>query len=179
VADPSNTFATALLTIIRRVEKLLAIVSFSTLIGVVFADVVSRELTGAGLFWASQVGVWANVFVVMTGFGLASADGAHLRPRFADGWLPASLDQVLGFLQHGVMSLFCIAIGTVALSVVLGSWQLGEVSLDLYMPRWPVQAMLPAAFYTAALRHMLYAFIPDLRPAETGAIQAVGEAGGA
>jgi TRAP-type C4-dicarboxylate transport system permease small subunit len=165
------------LQIIRRVEKLLAITAFCILIGVVFADVVSRELTGAGLFWASQVGVWANVFVVMTGFGLASAGGAHLRPRFADGWLPGKWERALGFLQHGVMSLFCIAIGTVALSIVLGSWQLGEVSLDLYMPIWPVQALLPAAFYTSAVRHALYAFIPDLRPVETGAMQALGEAG--
>jgi TRAP-type C4-dicarboxylate transport system permease small subunit len=147
------------------------------LILVVFADVVSRELTGAGLYWATQIGVWANVFVVLAGFGLASADGAHLRPRFADGWLPTGFAPALEFLQHLVMSLFCIAIGSLSLSVVLGSFRLDEVSLDLYLPIWPVQALLPLAFFTAAVRHAIYAFVPALRPTETGAMHVVGEAG--
>ena len=64
--------------------------AFVLLIVIVFADVAVRELTGAGLHWARQAGVYANIFVVMLGFGLASASGSHLRPRFADHWLPAS-----------------------------------------------------------------------------------------
>ena len=166
-----------LLRKIRRVEKIICITAFVLLIAVVFADVLSREASGAGIYWASRVGVWANVFVVLAGFGLASADGAHLRPRFADNWLPASFSPALEFMQHLVMSLFCIAIGGLALSVVLGSYQLREVSLDLYVPIWPVQALLPLAFFTAAIRHGLYAFVPALRPAETGAMHVVGEEG--
>jgi C4-dicarboxylate transporter DctQ subunit len=170
-------FALSLLRTIRRAEKFFCIAAFLILVVVVFADVLSREITGAGLYWASQVGVWANVFVVLAGFGLASADGAHLRPRFADGWLPARLTPAIEFLQHLVMSLFCMAIGLLALSVVVGSYELGEVSLDLYLPVWPVQALLPLAFFTAAVRYGLYAFMPALRPTETGAMHVVGEAG--
>ena len=88
----SASLAGRVLAAIRVVEKTLVVTAFSILVLVVFADVVSREITGAGLYWASQVGVWANVIVVMAGFGLASADGVHLRPRFADNWLPATWD---------------------------------------------------------------------------------------
>ena len=76
----------------------------------------------------------------------------------------------MGFLQHVVMALFCIAIGVVALRVVTGSYQLGEVEITLFWPIWPVQALLPVALAGAAVRHALYARYADLRPAESGAI---------
>ncbi len=167
--------AARLLTVIAAVEKLLCVSAFVVLVVVLFADVVSRELTAAGLHWAPQIGVWANVFVVMAGFGLASAAGAHLRPRFMDGWLPAAWEPALAGLQHLLMALFCVAIGAVALAVVAGSFRLGEVEIALFLPVWPVQAMLPLAFFTGALRHAVYALYPALRPTESGAFDAGGE----
>jgi TRAP-type C4-dicarboxylate transport system permease small subunit len=151
-------------------EKWLSVVAFSALVLIIFGDVVSRELTGAGLYWATQSGVWANVLIVMAGFGLASADGAHLRPRFADTWLPLRWLPTLETAQHAVMSLFCAAACWLASGVVLGSWQLGEVSLDLFLPIWPVQIFLPLALSLAALRHGIFALVAELRPQETAAL---------
>jgi TRAP-type C4-dicarboxylate transport system permease small subunit len=155
---------------LSRVERWLVLSAFLVLVLVVFADVVARELTGNGLYWASQTAIWANVLVVMAGFGLASAQGAHLRPRFSDDWLPAAWGPVLRFLQHLVMALFCSAIGALAAWVTYGSWQLGEISIDLLLPIWPVQMFLPLAFFSAGLRHLLYAIYTDLRPPETGGL---------
>jgi TRAP-type C4-dicarboxylate transport system permease small subunit len=160
----------AILNGLQRLEKLLVVAAFLLLVVVVFGDVVSRELTGAGLYWASQVGVWANVLVVMAGFGLASADGAHLRPRFTDSWLPVSWEPALCRAQHLCMALFCLAISLLAARVVFGSWQLGEVSLELFMPIWPVQLFLPLAFMAATVRHLLYVFFPELRPGDSNAM---------
>jgi TRAP-type C4-dicarboxylate transport system permease small subunit len=173
----SGGFAARLLKAIRAVEKLLCVSAFALLISVIFADVLSRELTSSGLYWASQIGVWANVLVVMAGFGLASADGAHLRPRFTDSWLPGSWSGGIEFLQQLTMALFCFAIAALSLGVVLGSWQLGEVDIDLYLPIWPVQAALPVAFFAAGLRYTIYAFKPDLRPVESSALALENPAG--
>ena len=96
-------FARRLLAVLAQVERVLCVSAFLLLVAVLFADVLSRELTAAGLYWAPQIGVWANVFVVMAGFGLASTAGAHLRPRFADDWLPQAWGRALEFLQHFVM----------------------------------------------------------------------------
>jgi TRAP-type C4-dicarboxylate transport system permease small subunit len=166
----SPVWPVAVLNGLQRLEKLLVVAAFLLLVVVVFGDVVSRELTGAGLYWASQVGVWANVLVVMAGFGLASADGAHLRPRFTDSWLPRSWEPALCRAQHLCMALFCVAIGMLAARVVFGTWQLGEVSLELFMPVWPVQLFLPLAFAAATVRHLLYAFFPELRPGDSNAM---------
>ena len=165
--------ARRLLSGLRGMEKILCVTAFALLVIIIFADVVSRELTNAGLYWAAQSGVWANVVIVMAGFGLASADGAHLRPRFADNWLPERWHRLLETLQHGVMSLFCAAAAWLACTVVIESWQLGEVSLDLFVPIWPVQGLLPLALVAAAMRHAIYALYADLRPSESGALASV------
>jgi len=157
-----------ILGVIGRVERGLCVAAFVVVVGVLFADVISREVTAAGLYWAPQVGVWANVIVVMAGFGLASAGGAHLRPRFADGWLPARWEPMVVTLQHGVTAAFCAAAAWLAAGVVLESWRLGEVSLDLFLPVWPVQLLIPLALGLATLRHSLYAVYAELRPAEAG-----------
>lgn len=159
-----------LLRLLQACERWLAISAFLILIVVIFADVLNRELTGSGLYWASQIGVWANILVVMAGFGLASADGAHLRPRITDAWLPDSWQPALHTLQHSCMALFCICIALLAARVVGESWRLGEVSIDLFWPIWPIQMFLPLAFGVAALRHSLYVLYPSLRPAEQSAL---------
>ena len=138
--------------------------AFLVLIAAMFADVVSRELIGTGLHWARQVGVWANLFVVMFGIGLASAAGVHLRPRFADRWLPARWSGTLERVQHGLMALFCCGFAVVATGMVHEGWLLGERSAVVGIRVWPFQAIIPLVFALAAFRHGAYALYPALRP---------------
>jgi TRAP-type C4-dicarboxylate transport system permease small subunit len=170
MTKPATRRAEKVLRVLHLSEQALCVTAFALLVVIIFADVLSRELTGAGLYWATQSGVWANVVVVMAGFGLASSNGAHLRPRFADRWLPESWSGLLATAQHAVMSLFCAAAAWLAAMVVAGSFRLGVVSLDLFVPIWPVQLMLPLALATAALRHAIYARVPATRPQESGAM---------
>jgi len=151
---------------IGAAERILSFSAFVILIGVVFADVVSRELTGTGLHWARQAGVYANLFVVMFGIGIASAHGAHLRPRFADGWLPTRWEPVLIRVQEGLMALFCLCFAGVAAWVVADSYTLGERSVVLRIAIWPFQAVIPLVFLIAAFRHAIYASLTSLRPNE-------------
>ena len=156
---------TALAQLVKA-ERWISCIAFAVLITVIFADVVSRELTGSGMHWARQVGVYANIFIVMAGFGLASAGGEHLRPRFADGWLPASWNPVLIRLQESLMALFCLAFAVVAVEVVTETFNIQERSVVLRVVVWPFQAVIPIAFAVATLRHAIYALHPQLRPAD-------------
>jgi TRAP-type C4-dicarboxylate transport system permease small subunit len=154
---------------IGRVERAVTFAAFLILIAVVFADVVSRQLTGAGLHWARQAGVYANIFVVMFGIGVASTHGAHLRPRFADGWLPARWEPVLGRIQEGLMALFCLGFAVVAIGVVMQSYELAERSVVLRIVVWPFQAVIPVVFLIAMFRHGIFSCFPALRPAGSAA----------
>jgi TRAP-type C4-dicarboxylate transport system permease small subunit len=164
-------FAHGVLRQIGRFERAVTFLAFLVLIGVIFGDVVMREITGSGLHWARQAGVYANLFVVMFGIGVASAAGAHLRPRFADGWLPARFEPLLIRLQDGFMACFCACFAIIAGLVVIDSYELAERSVVLRILIWPFQAVVPLVFIIASIRHALFAAMPSLRPPESsGAI---------
>ena len=153
-----------LLASLERLERAVTFVAFALLVCVVFADVLSRELTGTGLHWARQVGVWANLVVVMVGIGLASSTGTHLRPRFADRWLPARWSDELDRLGDLGMALFSLAFAGLAVGLVREGFVLDERSAVLGIVVWPLQAVIPAVFVIAAFRHGAYAVYPALRP---------------
>lgn len=156
--------AASFLQRLNSFESLVTTCAFIVLIGTMFADVLSRELTGVGLHWARQVGVYANIVVVMIGLGLASAGGAHLRPRFADNWLPAKWNPALERIQDFLMALFCFAVALIATQATLESAVLGEVSALLPVFIWPFLGVIPLAFFLVALRHVLYCLYPGLKP---------------
>jgi C4-dicarboxylate transporter, DctQ subunit len=147
-----------------RIEQWLCFIAFMVMAGALFLDVLLRELLGNGLPWARQVGVYGNIVVALLGIGLASAQGSHLRPRFADAWLPARIEPLVLTLQHLVTALFFTGFALIALQLVAESHALGEISTVLRIPVWPVQALLPLAFTLAALRHLAYALVSELRP---------------
>lgn len=150
---------------IGQLERAITFTAFLVLITVLFADVISREVTGAGIIWARQIGVYANLFLTMVGIGVASADGAHLRPRFADRWLPAAWDPALERLQEALMAAFCLAFAIVAALAVTETRTLDERSAMPPWLVWPFQAVIPAVFLVACLRHAMFAVIPSLRAA--------------
>ena len=147
-----------------RVERVITTAAFALLIAAIFLDVFSREITGVGLHWARQAGVYANIIVVMFGLGLASAGGNHLRPRFADNWLPARWSPVIVRLQDGLMSAFCLFAGGVGAQLTWESIQLGERSTLLPILVWPVMLVVPLAFFLVGIRHAVYACCPALSP---------------
>lgn len=164
--DSDRKPVAAFLVRLGQVERAICFTAFMVMVIVVFIDVVFRELTGGGLHWASQAGVYANLFVVMFGLGVASADGRHLRPRFADCWLPDSWQPVLIRLQELLMALFCAAFAVIAATVVQDSIQLAERSAVLGVLIWPFQLVIPVAFGIAGVRHGLFALYPEHRPAD-------------
>jgi TRAP-type C4-dicarboxylate transport system permease small subunit len=159
---------------LQSTERAITFLAFCVMIAIVFADVAVREITGSGLHWARQVGVYANILVVMLGFGLASAEAAHLRPRFADGWVPRRFQPLMPRIQEGLMALFCLAVAVVALSVVAETFRLQERSVVLRLLVWPVQAVIPLAFLIAAFRHGCYAVWPALQPQPPSPIDEAG-----
>jgi TRAP-type C4-dicarboxylate transport system permease small subunit len=149
---------------LRSVEQWLCALAFLGLTGVLFADMLSREVTGSGLHWAGEAGLFANTLLVMAGFGLAGADGAHLRPRFSDSWLPDSWQPQLIRLGYLLTSVFCGVLCFYAVLMVADTAAFGERSVRLGWPVWLAQVILPLAFGSALLRYLSFAIWPALAP---------------
>ena len=167
-SKPAPPIVERVLGRLRLAELGVTFAAFAVLASVVFADVLMREFTGSGLSWARQIGVYANVVVTIVGIGLASSGGSHLRPRFADGWLPAAWNPMLVRVGEWLTAIFCLGFSWVALRVVLETHALDERSVVLRLIVWPFQSVLPLAFLIAAARHAAYGTWPGLRPAERG-----------
>lgn len=162
--------ARRMLDVLYQVERAVAITAFALLVVVIFSDVVIRMISGSGLYWARQIGVYANIIKVMFGIGLASAANSHLRPRFADGWLPRSWGPFLDHFSEVLMTLFCLVFAVVAFDLVRETYLLDVRSVVLRIIVWPIQGVIPLVFVLATLRHSLYALWPDLKPPEQGAL---------
>jgi TRAP-type C4-dicarboxylate transport system permease small subunit len=160
----AERWAARALAVLERTEQAITFAAFALLVVVLFADVAVRELTGAGLTWSRQLGVYANLFLTLVGIGVASAAGAHLRPRFADHWLPASWDAALETLRDAVMAVFCAGVAAVSVMVVAETRALEERVVVLNWLVWPFQVVIPTVFLAAAIRHGLYAAFAGLRP---------------
>jgi TRAP-type C4-dicarboxylate transport system permease small subunit len=166
---PDRGLAAALLTLFSRLEAVLTTFAFALLVAVMFADVFMRWVTGSGILWAREVGVFANIVITIVGIGVASAHGAHLRPRFMDRCLPARWEPAIVAAQHGLTALAFASLAVLASTVVADTFEFEERSNALRWLMWPIQAVLPLAFTLAASRHSIYAFHPALRPREEAA----------
>ncbi|VAV89739.1 hypothetical protein MNBD_ALPHA02-1986 [hydrothermal vent metagenome] len=152
--------------IIYRFEKAVALLAFFVMTLVIIADVVSRKLAGHGIAGAPRVAVYAMIIAALISFGLASHKGRHLRPRFADGWLPESWTEGIIRVQESLMALFCLIFAVAAAQVVYDTYLLQETSRMLRIAIWPMQTVMPLAFIIGAVRHGLYALYPEIRPDE-------------
>lgn len=153
-----------LLLILNRWEQRLCGAAFAVLATVMFADVAMRELSGNGIPWAQQTAVYANLVVALFGLGLATSAGSHLRPRFADHWLPQRYHPMLQRIADLISAVLLLSFAALAVQLVLETRQLAETASVLRIPLWPLQCLIPLSFISAAVRHLCFFLQPALAP---------------
>lgn len=151
---------------LHRAECLVAVAAFSFIALVLLADTLGRELFSEGVFGAQRYAVFALVIGAYSGLGIATATGSHLRPRFADGWLPAAWGPAVDRLADVITGLFLTGVGVVATMFVLQSYEVEERTMVLDWLVWPFQIAIPLGFYSAAIRYFFFAALPPLRPVQ-------------
>lgn len=153
-----------LLRSLDRFERSACSAAFFVLACLLIADVALREMLGQGLAWSRQAGLYANLVVSLFGMGLAASAGSHLRPRFADHWLPERWQPAMVRIGWLVTALAFLGFAALATQFVLETAAMEEQATVLRIPLWPVQALIPLAFAYCALRYLCYACSPQLAP---------------
>ncbi len=157
--------ARRLLGWLKALEATVCIIAFSAAAIALVADVLGREVFGSGIFGAQRFAVWATAIAGLVGFALVTSEAGHLRPQFADRWLPRALDPWIDRIGDLVSAAICIVLGVYAVWFVQSTYQLGERALAIPIKIWPIQLALPWMFFSSALRHLAFATWPALRPA--------------
>lgn len=156
------------LSAVSTIEKTVVVLSFSAVLAALSLDVIGREVFAHGLFGSSKFAVYALILCAMAGFGLATASGAHLRPRFLDFVTQGRIKQPARRAGQVASAAILLFLAWGAVDMVSFSHMIGERDLTLGWPVWPFQLILPVAFVLSALRHLIYAAFPELSPVEEG-----------
>lgn len=145
-------------------EAGLATAAYVLVAGLLLADVMSREIAGEAIWGAQKIAVFGAIIAGFLGLVLSTASNSHLRPQFADGWFPRAWSPGIGRAGDVFSGLLYVGFAIVAVGYVEESIVNNERAAVLYTPLWPVQIVLPYAFFSSALRHFSFAAYPGLKP---------------
>ena len=160
----------------HRIECWIAVLAFSFIAAVLVIDVLGREAYGplmtllgfnvgaTGLFGSQKLAVFALVIGSFCGIGIATATGVHLVPRVGFAWVPKDWGPNVDRLADLLTGLFLLAVTYYGVLFVLGSRQSGVLAAVINVSAWPIQLAIPLGFLSAALRYLLFAKWPALRP---------------
>jgi TRAP-type C4-dicarboxylate transport system permease small subunit len=157
----------AFLRRLQAAEQAVAVAAILACAGALIADLLGREVFGQGLFGAQRAAVHLSFVAGMLGFVLATGKGAHLRVKATDALLPRQWAPGIERLGSLVSAAILGALAWYATRFAHQTLTVGERSVTLGIPIWPLQAVMVYAFVSAGLRHLAYAWAPNLRPAES------------
>jgi TRAP-type C4-dicarboxylate transport system permease small subunit len=157
--------ARRLLRAVTVAESAAAAIAYVIVAALLIGDVIGREILGKGIFGASKMAVFAAIIAGFLGLSLATAANAHIRPAFLDGLFRGQAAAWAQRIGDAVAFLFFCAAGYVAIRFVMQSYEYKEKAAVLYWQLWPIQLVIPYAFFSTALRHGVFALWPTLKPA--------------
>ena len=176
VHSPAPPGVVSLLRHWHRIECWIAVLAFSFIAMVLAIDVLGREAYGplmgwlgvqvgaTGLFGSQKLAVFALVIGSFCGIGIATATGVHLVPRVAYGWVPQAWGPSMDRLADLLTGLFLLGVTWYGVAFVLISKQSGVLAAVINVSAWPIQAVIPLGFASAACRYFFFTAWPVLRP---------------
>jgi len=155
-----------LLSSLFGLEAVVAVTAYAVIATLLITDVTLREVFGTSIYGALRSSVYLMIITGFLGLGLAAARGRHLRPRFADGLIPARFTVITTRLGDLIMAAVLLGFAWVSVRFVLDAREFGDMARIIGIPLWYLHLVVPYAFLSTALRYLIFAGWPVLRPEE-------------
>ncbi len=148
------------------IESSVAMLAYVLIAGLLLGDVLLRQLAGTSIWGAQRIAVYLMIVTGFLGLGLAADRGRHLRPRFADALVPArwagAADRLGSLIMAGVFATFA----WYGVVFVRQAIEYGDLARTIRVPLWIIELVVPYAMGSTALRYLIYARWPALKPQE-------------
>lgn len=154
----------AFLALILRVESIVAVIAYLVVAALLLGEIAARELFSTSIWGSQKMAVFAAIIAAFLGLSLATAANAHLRPQFADAWWPDHWHATLARLGDLLSCLIFVGLAIVAGMYISDTFINEDRAAVLYWPLWPIQLVIPYAFFSSALRHLAFAIWPEMKP---------------
>lgn len=146
-----------------RIEAGVTTLAYGAAAVSLLADVLGREVLGQGVWGAPRFSVYATIVAGFLGLSLAAADDVHIRPRLLDFLISDQFEPLIDRGADLLSAFLYAALGALAVSFVWITFENGDRApvLDWYI--WPIQCILPYAFFSVAFRYLMQAIDPALK----------------
>ncbi|MCA0869865.1 TRAP transporter small permease [Seohaeicola saemankumensis] len=174
--QPVPVLVSTLLKAWHLLERWIAVIAFSLIGALIFADVAGREFVGpvgtllgfdmgsTGVYGARKISLFLLVIGAFAGLGVSVATGTQIVPRIAFNWVPASWAPHVDRLANLLSGLVFVAVTYYGWVFVSASREIGTVMPGLDTPVWVFQAAIPIGFLSAAVRYFIFALWPASAP---------------
>jgi len=165
-----------LLRIWHLLERWVAVIAFTCIGLLIFADVAGREVVGpvgtalgfemgsTGIYGASKISLFLLVIGAFAGLGVSVATGTQIVPRVAFSWVPATWGPGVDRLANLLSGLMFLAVAYYGYVFVASSREIGTVMPGLDTPVWIIQTAIPLGFASAAVRYIIFTIWPGSAP---------------
>ncbi|AVO38453.1 TRAP transporter small permease [Pukyongiella litopenaei] len=176
----SNTVPTAVTRFLNGwhlLERWIAVIAFTLIGALIFADVAGREVIGpvgqtlgfemgsTGIYGSGKIALFMLVIGAFSGLGISVATGTQIVPRVAFGWVPERWGPAIDRLANALSGALFLAVAYYGYVFVAASRDIGTVMPGLDWPVWIIQSVIPLGFASAGLRYVFFAIWPATAPA--------------
>lgn len=145
----------------RVVQAVLAVVLLS-MVGLVFLQVVMRDVFHSGITWADVVGRHMVLWIAFLGAMLATRSRQHISIDLLSRLISRRARNVLRFFLDIVACIVCIVLAKAAIVLVVDERAMQTV-LFLDVPLWVVQLIIPIGFIAMSVEYALGVTLDVLR----------------
>lgn len=137
---------------VASINKNIAVMGMILGVSLAFINVMLRYLFGSSLTWAGELTNYLFIWSALFGAAYGFKKGIHISVTVMLNTLPASFAKFL-FVIANIISLLYLAISAYfGYEVVMLLRDIEEISVDLEIPMWIPNLVLPVAFAGAAFR---------------------------
>lgn len=160
----SGVLTKGAMTFLQRLEVTVATLAYAGVGGMLICDVLGREIFGVSILGLQKLSIYAAIVAGFMGLALATSAGVHLRPEIMDKLIPERANDLVNRLSDGFASVFYLGMAAIAIQFTMQSAEAGDKAAIFYFPLWPIQLVMPYAFFSCAFRHAVFALRPELKP---------------
>lgn len=129
----------------ERLVKGILIILTSTIMGVVFVEVIMRYIFHSSLYWAEEIARFSFVWMVMLGSAFLLRESGHVAVTFVTQRVKGVLKKVLDISVYLLINFFVAIVFLGGLS--LAKQQINQLSPTLGFPMWIIYLVFPISAF--------------------------------
>ncbi len=147
----SGTLMKSIIAFLQRSENFCIAVCFIVMCLAEFAQVVNRNLIGAGISWFDELARYCMVYMTLLATEAGLRDGSQIAVTALTDKMPPFVRWILRLLVKVVIVGFSILVLNDSIGMLQMQLENGQVSAGLGIPMWVPYAILPLAFGAIAI----------------------------